>query len=335
VIDFDYEHEHDYEHELMNLYDTFQIGCGCMHFGGRWNEAPLDDNAQRTASTAVEAALAAGITLFDHADIYCRGKSEETFKAIFAESADLRDRIFLQSKCGIRFPDAPPGSPGRYDFSYDHIVSSVDGSLSRLGTDRLDMLLLHRPDPLLEPDEVARAFDDLHAAGKVLGFGVSNHTPAQMALLQKSLNQQLQVNQMEFSLLHTDMIDAGIASDGLEPTPSGAEGTIEYCRMRDIRIQAWSPLASGVLDGRAAQKGQNPGRVAAVQKRLQEYAEAKGCTMGAVALAWILFHPAGIQPVIGTRRPERIREACAAADVSMTREEWYWLYIDGRGEYLP
>jgi predicted oxidoreductase len=312
----------------------FPIAQGCMGFGGPWTDAAVTADAVAQTRAAVDAALAAGINLFDHADIYCRGKSEEAFGALLADTPALRDQIVLQSKCGIRFQDSPPGAPGRYDFSRTHILASVEASLQRLRTDRLDCLLLHRPDPLVEPAEVAEAFDELHAAGKVLTFGVSNHTAAQLALLRAHVRQPIVVNQLQFSLLHTVLIDSGIQSAGLSTRPTGIAGTLEYCREHDILVQAWAPLAKGVLAGRelAADAAAAEHEVTA---GLQAMATAQQTTMAALALAWILRHPAGIQPVIGSRRPPRIAEACRSVELTLSREQWYQLFIAGRGERLP
>jgi predicted oxidoreductase len=182
-----------------------RIGYGAMSIGGSWDDTPLTDSVRKTALQVLHTALDAGINFFDHADIYCNGKSEEAFAELWKESPHLRRQIYLQTKCGIRF-----GPPHRFDFSYEHIIASVEGSLKRLRTDYIDVLLLHRPDPLVEPEEVARAFDELKSAGKVRWFGVSNHTAAQMELLRQFLNQPLIANQVEFNPIHTHMLDAGI-----------------------------------------------------------------------------------------------------------------------------
>ncbi len=314
--------------------DLFPIACGCMKLGGKWTADPLEVNAQRAARAAVEAALEAGINVFDHADIYARGKSEETFKTIFNEQPSLREKVVIQTKCGIRFPGEPrQESPGRYDFSFGHIMRSVEGSLDRLGTSYVDVLFLHRPDPLVEPQEVARAFEELHTSGKVRAFGVSNHTPAQMELLALSLNPPIRVSQVQFSLLHTDLIDGGLT--GRSPRPVSAAGTIEYCRRHGILLQAWGPLAGGMLGGSKSSKKDDPDCVKAVRAQLADIAAEKGSLPEIIALAWILRHPAKIQPVIGSRRPRRIQALCRATEIDLTREEWYRLFIAGRGEHVP
>lgn len=310
-----------------------RVGYGCMPLGGSWDTTPLDDATRQSAVRSVRAALEAGITFFDHADIYCRGKSEETFQAVWQDQPRLREQVHIQSKCGIRFGDEPPGAPHRFDFSYQHIVNSVEGSLRRLGTDYLDVLLLHRPDPLVEPEEVARAFDELHAAGKVRWFGVSNHTAAQLALLRSVVRQPIVCNQVAFNMLHTHMLDSGIVFNQNNPLLARNEGTIEYCRQHNITLQAWGPLAWGRLTGRQTEKP-DP-RIESAAALVAQMAAEKGLPGEAILIAWILRHPAHIQPLVGSTNPARIAAAAQGADAALTREEWYRLFIAGRGEALP
>ena len=306
-----------------------RIGYGCMGIGGSWDDAPLNDSVRKAAVQSVQAALEAGINFFDHADIYCNGKSEEAFAELWKDSPQLRQQIYLQTKCGIRF--GPPLH--RFDFSYEHIIRSVEGSLRRLQTDYIDVLLLHRPDPLVEPEEVARAFDELAHSGKVRWFGVSNHTAAQMELLRNFLHQPIVVNQVEINLVHTHLLDEGIVFNQNNPRLTRNEGVMEYCRLHHITLQAWGPLASGRLTGRLRPNDENHIREAA--KLIMQMASEKGVGPEAILIAWILRHPARIQPLPGTTNPERIRAAAEAEQVSLTREEWYRLFIAGRGEKLP
>lgn len=315
--------------------EVSRIAYGCMQIGGSWDRSLMTDQTKRDALAAIRTALDLGINFFDHADIYCRGKSEEVFALIWQESPGLREKIVLQTKCGIRFPGDPDESaPLRYDFSYDHISHSVEGSLRRLKTDYLDLLLLHRPDALVEPEEVARAFDALHQSGKVRFFGVSNHTAAQIALLQKYLKQPLVANQLELNLLHTHLLDEGIAANQDRPAWSiRGEGTLEYCRLHDITLQAWAPLAGGAVVGNFAEKPTEAAtKVAAL---VADLAREKNVSREAIAIAWLLRHPARIQPIVGTTRPDRIQAACEGDAVELTREEWYRLFIAGRGDRLP
>jgi predicted oxidoreductase len=306
-----------------------RIGYGCMLIGGSWDDAPLTDSVRKAAMQSVHTALDVGINFFDHADIYCNGKSEEVFAELWKDSPHLRQQIYLQTKCGIRF--APPLH--RFDFSYEHIINSVEGSLRRLQTDYVDVLLLHRPDPLVEPEEVARAFDELSRSGKVRWFGVSNHTTAQMELLRKFLNQPIVTNQVEFNLIHTHMLDEGIVFNQNVPRPTRNEGVMEYCRLHNITLQAWGPLAAGRLTGRLHSNDAKHFQEAA--KRVAQMAAEKGVSPEAILIAWILRHPARIQPLPGTTNPARIRAAVEAEQVSLTREEWYDLFTVGRGENLP
>lgn len=306
-----------------------RIGYGAMSIGGSWDDLPLTDSVRKSALLVLRTALDAGINFFDHADIYCNGKSEEVFAELWNDTPHLRQAIYLQTKCGIRF--APPH---RFDFSYEHIIASVDGSLKRLKTDYLDVLLLHRPDPLVEPEEVARAFDELKGAGKVRWFGVSNHTAAEMDLLQKYLNQPIIVNQVEFNIIHPHMLDEGILFNQNNLRLTRNEGAIEYCRLHNITLQAWAPLATGKLTG----KPPRPNDSAHIKKTadlVAQMALKKDVHPEAILVAWILRHPARIQPLPGTTDPQRILAACEAEHIKMTREEWYSLFLAGRGESLP
>jgi predicted oxidoreductase len=311
-----------------------RIAYGCMEIGGTWDKTPLSAETQKEAIRSVRAALDAGINFFDHADIYCRGKSEEAFSAIWQEAPSLRQKILLQSKAGIRFRGDPePEDTTRYDFSYEHILRTVEGSLKRLKTDYLDVLLLHRPDPLVEPEEVARAFDELHNSGKVRWFGVSNQTAAQMRLLRHYLNQPIVTNQVEFNVIHTHLLDEGVNFNQENPKLARNEGAIEYCRQHNITLQSWASLARGVLSGRKIDKPSE--RITKTAALVAEMARQKGVSREAILAGWILRHPAKIQVIIGTTQPERIGAACQGDGVELSRDEWYRLYTAGRGEELP
>jgi predicted oxidoreductase len=310
----------------LNLEST-RIIYGCMNLGNNRNRSELTESEMKIeAVKTINAALEQGINFFDHADIYGRGKSEEMFSEIWKVHSGLREKIFLQSKCGIRFEGDPaPGSPHRFDFTYEHIVKSVEGSLKRLKTDYLDILLLHRPDPLIEPEEVAKAFNDLKIHGKVKYFGVSNHTSYQIDLLKKYVDQPIVVNQLEFNLIHSDLINAGIITNQRNPKEFiRGEGTLDYCRINDITVQAWSPMALGSFSENGI-----------LMKIISEIALNRNISKETVVTAWLLRHPAKIQPVIGTRRPDRIASICKADSIELTRDEWYKLFIAGRGEDLP
>lgn len=311
-----------------------RVVLGCMSMGGGWNAHPVSAEDVVTAERAIEAALEVGITMFDHADIYTQGKAEETFGRVLKGRPGLRDRIVLQSKCGIRL--AFGERPGRFDFSREHILAAVEGSLKRLGTEHLDILLLHRPDPLMEPDEVADAFAQLKTAGKVRHFGVSNMDVGQMRFLQRALPDPLVANQLEMSLARLDWLDQGVHVNQKAGTRVRfGEGLLEYCQTEGVQIQAWGPLAKGVFSGASLDNASAP--ICAAAELVAQMAARKGTTREAIVLGWLMRHPAMIQPVIGTTNPDRIR-ACADAErqaAAMSREEWYTLYITARGERLP
>ncbi|MBO7743531.1 aldo/keto reductase [Paenibacillus sp. MWE-103] len=307
-----------------------RIIYGTTGLGGSNNFDPLTGTDLLKAERAVDAALEAGMTMFDHADIYTGGKAEEIFGSVLQSRPGLRESIVIQSKCGIRFADED--GPQRYDFSKAHILRSVDGSLSRLKTDYLDILLLHRPDPLARPDEIAEAFDRLKRSGKVRHFGVSNMNVHQIRLLQRALPEPLVANQMEMSLLRSDFADRGVYVN--QQAGLGVvfpEGLLEHCMLENIQLQAWSSLANGIYTGRSKEGASEA--VIRTSELVSSLAERKETTGEAIVLGWLMKHPANIQPVIGTANPERIlrcRDAARQAEL-MTREEWYALYAAAKG----
>ncbi|MDZ4717017.1 MAG: aldo/keto reductase [Roseiflexaceae bacterium] len=313
---------------------TSRLILGCMPFGGGWNSNPITNEDRLNAERAVDAALSIGISMFDHANIYTMGKAEETFGGILKGRPGLREQIVIQSKCGIRFADQ--AGPGRFDFSKSHILAAVDSILQRLGIEYLDILLLHRPDALMEPDEVAEAFGILKAAGKVRAIGVSNMSPGQIRFLQQALPDQIAVNQLEMSLARLDWLDQGVhvnQTAGVQVNFS--EGLIEYCQIERIQIQAWGPLAQGRFSGRDV--ANEPAHIQKTAELVSQLATAKETTPESIVLGWLMRHPALIQPVIGTINPERII-ACQDAERQsqlMTREEWYTLYVSARGKNMP
>ncbi|AJY75222.1 aldo/keto reductase [Paenibacillus beijingensis] len=310
-----------------------QLVLGCMGLGGGWDNSPVTAEHIKEGHAAVEAALESGITMFDHADIYTRGKAEQVFGQILRDKPDLRESIIIQSKCGIKLGSGEDGS-NHFDFSEAHITSSVDGILQRLGVEYLDILLLHRPDPLMEPEEVARAFARLKESGKVRYFGVSNMSAGQIRLLQAYTEEPIVANQLEMSLERIGFLETGVhvnqeaAKDNVFP-----EGTLEFCRLENIQLQAWSPLAKGLFSGRPLDD--QPDHVKKTAQLVGRLAEEKGTTREAVVLAWLMTHPAAIQPVIGTSNPARIRACKDAARLRLTRSEWYNLYTASRGKVLP
>jgi predicted oxidoreductase len=281
----------------------------------------------------IGASLDAGINVFDHADIYGAGTSESLFGDVLAANPRWREKMIIQSKCGIRFPGDTydDGPPARYDFRRKHIVRSVEGSLARLRIDRLDVLLLHRPDLLMESDEIGAAFDELSSSGKVRFFGVSNFHASQIEYLSKAMKRGLIVNQVELSLAHPNLIaDGALFNTGQAGSSDAA--TFDYCRLHGIRMQAWSPLGGGRLLHPPHDAPANIHHTAAF---VHELAERYDCDPAAIALAWLLRHPAGIQPVVGTTRLERLRPACVADTIELSREEWYELLERARGASVP
>jgi len=290
------------------------IALGCMRM------AQLTD---REATTVIETAINQGINFFDHADIYGKGASEEIFARALKETSFKREQILIQTKCGIR-PDLKI-----FDFSKDHIIKSAEDSLKRLQTDYIDVLALHRPDVLMEPEEVAEAFDYLERSGKVKYFGVSNQTPMQMDLLQKYVDQKLIVNQLQFSIMHTGMIDAGLNTNMTNSASVNHDGGIlEYCRLHDVTVQAWSPYQYGFFEGVFLDNEKFP----ELNLKINEVAANKGATNTAIATAWILRLK--MQVVVGSMNHKRLEEIAKASTISLTRQEWYDIYRSA-GNELP
>jgi predicted oxidoreductase len=266
-----------------------------------------------------DAAVDAGVTMIDHADIY--GGAPHVCEARFGDAVKLspadRERIMIQSKAGIR--------KGFFDFSSEHILEAVDGSLKALKTEYLDVLLLHRPDTLVEPDDVAKAFDQLHTSGKVRHFGVSNQTPGQIELLKSAVKQPLLFNQVQLSIPHANLFAQGIAAnmDGLDQSISRDVGLLDYSRLKGMTLQAWSPVQHGFFEGVFIGDSKN---FAELNEVMDELAKKYAVTPTGIAIAWITRHPANLQVVLGTTKPSRVRESVAGSDIVLTREEWYRLF---------
>lgn len=290
------------------------IAVGCMRINS------LDKaGAERFVQTALEE----GANFFDHADIYGGGSCEEIFADAIHMNPEIREKILLQSKCGIR--------QGSFDFSKEHILSSVDGILKRLRTEYLDVLLLHRPDALVEPEEVAEAFDQLHASGKVRHFGVSNQNPMQIQLLQKYVKQPIVANQLQLSITNTTMISAGINVNMENEAAVNRDGSVlDFCRLNEITIQPWSPFQYGFFEGVFLGNEKFP----ELNQKIDEIAAKYGVTNTTIAIAWLLRHPAQMQPVIGTMNIDRLKECIQAGEIRLTREEWYEIYR-AAGNILP
>jgi predicted oxidoreductase len=266
----------------------------------------------------IKTALEEGINFFDHADIYGSGECETLFSDAIQMNPSIREKMIIQSKCGIRPKEK------MYDFSKEHIISSTEQILKRLKTDYLDILLLHRPDALMEPPEVAEAFEQLHSSGKVKYFGVSNHNPLQIQLLQKYIPQKIVVNQLQFSLVHTPIIDSGIALNmNIDQAISRDSNVLDYCRLNDITIQAWSPFQKGFFEGTFLGDYEN---YEEMNDFIKELAKKYEVTDTAIATAWITRHPANIQVILGTTNKDRLKDASKGSELPLTRKEWYDLY---------
>lgn len=291
------------------------IVMGCMR---------LASLSKGEAEVLIRTAMDEGVNFFDHADIYGGGECETLFAQACGMAPSLREKMIIQSKCGIR--------NGYFDFSKEHIISSVDGILGRLNTEYLDFLLLHRPDSLMEPGEVAEAFQTLEKAGKVRHFGVSNQNPMQIELLQSAVTQRLAVNQLQFSMVHTPMIDSGIAANMQNSQATDRTGHIlEYSQLKKMTIQAWSPFQQGTFGGPFLGDREKYGEL---NDTIDRIAEQYGVTNTAIAVAWITRHPANIQVILGTTNAQRMRDGCSGSELSLTRQEWYELYA-AAGNIIP
>ena len=303
--------------KMINMGGTMSasaVALGCMRMNG------LDE---KQVDAIIDTAIENGINFFDHADIYGGGNSEKLFGDYLKRHPEARDKIYIQTKCAIH--------DGQYDFSKEHILKSVEGSLKRLGVDCVDALLLHRPDTLMEPEEVAEAFDKLQSEGKVKNFGVSNHNPMQIELLKTAVKQPLMIDQLQFSVTEAGMVTSGMNANMKNPESVMHDGSmLEYSRIKNITIQAWSPFQFGFFKGNFVDNDDFP----ELNTKLAEIGEKYDLTKTGVAAAWILRHPANIQLITGTMNPTHLTEICKAADVTLTRSEWYEIYRSA-GHCLP
>lgn len=300
-----------------------RLAYGCWRIADPAQAGADSTDGDAAGRRAVITAYEAGYTLFDGADIYGGGRCEEIMGRTLREVAGMRERILITSKCGVRPPGSPePHSPGRYDFSAEYIVQSCEQSLKRLGVETIDLYMLHRPDYLGDPHEIAGAFARLYDAGKVRFFGVSNFRPSLVNALQAACPFPLVLNQVEISLAQRAAF---------------VDGTLDQCLEKTITPMAWSPLGAGLLGDGAKRllPGQRGYQTEAVVKVLDEIAKARGVSRSVIAYAWLLKHPSRIVPIVGTTNPERIREAGRATEFAMTREEWYRLFVAAQGEPLP
>lgn len=303
-----------------------RLAYGCWRLAGTWSKDKVTPEDVDHGVRAVLSAYDAGYTLFDNADIYCDGMAETIFGQVLSENSSLREKMLIATKCGIRFAGRPnPDSPARYDFSAEHIIRSCEDSLKRLGTEVIDLYQLHRPDYLMNPEEVAKAFEKLQKQGKVRFFGVSNFTASQVELLREASQTVCctSVHQVQINLLNRYAMETGL---------------LDQCLLRKITPMAWSPLAGGLLgEGRVlsdADRAKYP-TLEKVLKELDAIAKVHDTTRSVIALSWLLKHPAGIIPIVGSVNPNRIYDLTKADEVELSRDEWYRLLIIARGEALP
>lgn len=300
--------------KIGNKIEASAVSLGCMRMNG------LDE---KRVDAIIDTALENGINFFDHADIYGGGNAEKVFGEYLKRHSSIREKMIIQTKCAIH--------DGQFDFSKEHILKSVDGSLQRLGIEYIDVLLLHRPDTLMEPEEVAEAFDKLESSGKVRFFGVSNQNMMQMELLKTAVKQSLIINQLQFSVT-----EAGMVTSGMNVNMKNAESVmhdgsfLEYSRIKNITIQAWSPFQYGFFKGNFVDNDEFP----ELNKKLAEIGEKYNLTKTGVAAAWILRHPANMQLIAGTMNSQHLKGICKAADVTISRSEWYEIYR-AAGHMLP
>lgn len=302
---------------------TTRLAYGCMRVAGTMDLARFTPDMEAVGRRAILAAYEAGYTHFDHADIYGNGLSEEVFGRVLRDVSGMRERVLVATKCGIRWAGDPtPDAPHRWDFSREHIVWSCEQSLRRLGVECIDLYMLHRPDYLMQPDEIAAAFTALQAQGKVRAFGVSNFRPSQVTLVQRACPMPLVVNQIEVHLGRLDAFE---------------DGTLDQCMSEGLAPVSWSPLGRGLFGDGGEPEPHDPRAegLRALLTTLDRLANAHGVSRQVVALAWLLRHPSGIVPLVGSVRPERIRDAVRADALTLSREEWYTILTAARMQGLP
>lgn len=308
---------------------------GCMGLGGGWNENPVHADDVVQAQAIIDTCLEHGVRIFDHADIYTFGKAELAFGKVLNQDKTLRDQIILQSKCAIRFADE--AGPKRYDFSGQYITASVEGILQRLQIEHLDILILHRPDPLMDIRELARTIERLQQEGKLGHIGVSNMSVGQMQLLQSALNTPLVCNQIEMSLGHHPMIESNITANNAGISAQNEfVGLLEYAQLHNIQLQAWGSLAQGRFSKSLSHYSESStGTDVATAKLVHELADKYAVSTTAIVLAFLLRLPQGIQPVIGTTNVRRIKECITAQTMQLSHADWYALLVSVRGSELP
>ncbi|MFT6086117.1 MAG: putative oxidoreductase [Glaciecola sp.] len=309
-----------------------QIVYGCMGLGGGWSDAPTEEKDVKQAQHIIETCLENKINTFDLADIYTFGKAEEVFGQVLKATPSLRKNIVLQTKIGIKL--TPTHEVKQYDLSPAWITSALHNSLKRLHSENVDILFLHRPDPLMDLDDSAEVLEKLHKQGKFSHLAVSNMHAGQIAWLQSAISVPIIANQLQMSLQHADFVEESITTNMKEGCHSGfPRGTMEFCEQQNIQLQAWSPLAKGIFTGNPSDKP--TATELSTTKLLTQLANRYSSNPNAILLAWLLKHPINIQPVVGTTNAKRIVECAQASKVSLSREDWYLLFETARGHEVP
>lgn len=311
--------------------EASRLVLGCMNLGGGWNDNPVSGADIDQAFDVVSKALELGINVIDLADIYTFGKAEKTIGELFKRERSLRHHLILQSKVGIKL--TPTFDICHYDLSGDWITESVNASVKRLHDNNLDVLFLHRPDPLMQLDETANALMKLYEQGKFEYLAVSNMHAGQIAYLQSAIQVPIIANQLEMSLSSFDFVEDGITTNMPINAQNGfPRGTLEYCQQSGIQLQAWGAMSQGRF---AKQESSDCLHTEATRKVVQQMAKEYDVDANAIVLAWLLRHPANIQPVIGTTNSERLESACKALDIKLTKQQWYLLFQSIRGQRVP
>ncbi len=309
-----------------------QLVYGCMGLGGGWSDAPAEEKDVKEAQQIIETCLENKINVFDLADIYTFGKAEEVFGQVLKATPSLRKKMVLQTKVGIKL--TPTHNVKQYDLSPEWITSALNSSLRRLQSENVDILFLHRPDPLMDLDDSAEALEKLHKQGKFSHLAVSNMHAGQIAWLQSAISVPIIANQLQMSLQHADFVEESITTNMKEGSQSGfPRGTMEFCEQQNIQLQAWSPLAQGIFTGNPST---NPSPTElATTKLIGQLSNRYSSNPNAILLAWLLKHPFNIQPVIGTTNVGRIKECVQASKVGLSRDDWYLLFQTARGNEVP
>lgn len=314
--------------------EASQLVLGTMNLGGGWNQDPVATADINQAFDLVSTAIDNGINVIDLADIYTFGKSESTIGELFKRERSLRHHLILQSKVGIKL--TPSFDVKQYDLSGDWITESVNNSIKRLHDNNLDILFLHRPDPLMQLDETAAALTKLHEQGKFEYLAVSNMHAGQMAWLQNALNIPIIANQLEMSLASSDFVEDGLTTNMSINAQNGfPRGTLEYCHQAGVQLQAWGAMAQGLYAKELEDGAQADARIQATREVLAEYAALYEVDINAIVLAWLMRHPSNIQPVLGTTNSERLAQLCESTKVRLTREQWYRILQAKRGQEVP